>query len=40
MTSPHPARHDFRGRFPVSSEHDAAADYLRGVAEQFHEVTR
>jgi probable F420-dependent oxidoreductase len=31
---------DFRARFPVPIEYDAAVDYLRGIAEVFHQSTR
>jgi probable F420-dependent oxidoreductase len=31
---------DFRTRLPVPSDHDAAVDYLRGVADRFHDATR
>jgi hypothetical protein len=31
---------DFRAYLPVPSEYDAAVDYLRGLAEAFHDATR
>jgi probable F420-dependent oxidoreductase len=31
---------DFRAYLPVPSEYDAAVDYLRGIADAFHEATR
>jgi hypothetical protein len=31
---------DFRAYVPVPSEYDAAVDYLRGLAEAFHDATR
>lgn len=31
---------DFRARLPVPREYDAAVEYLRGIAEVFHQATR